>query len=105
MLDQLYALNRPDWKEHLSFWDTEIAKARIASNQPDGQSQIKMAMLSIEGPVWLKPDSTAAELFPARSEHATTITFLGSCAEIPTNSKRMERQMADARGRMSRALP
>jgi tetratricopeptide (TPR) repeat protein len=29
ILDNLYALKRPDYKQKLSFWDTEIAKARI----------------------------------------------------------------------------
>lgn len=105
ILDQLYAQNRGDWKQHLSYWDTEIAKARLASSPVDQAAQMKMAMLTIEGPVWLKPTSPAAELFPARSGDAVAVAFLGSSAEIATNSKRSEHQMADTPGRMSRALP
>lgn len=30
ILDQLYALKRPDWRPQLSFWDTEIAKVRLS---------------------------------------------------------------------------
>ena len=104
LLDQLYALNRTDWKEHLAFWDTEIAKAHVAlADAPKEAPQ--MAMLTIAGPVWLKPESPAAELFPAKSADAPTVTLLGSTVEIATNSTRIQKQMSDAPGRMSRALP
>lgn len=105
ILDQLYALNRGDWKQHLGYWDTEIAKARLAVTAPDQKQAMKFAMLTIDGPVWLKPDSPAAELFPVRPSEGIGIAFLGSSAEIATNSKRIEHQMADWPGRMSRALP
>ena len=105
ILDQLYALNRMDWKQTLSFWDTEISKMKVSSSNPVPQKDLRVAMLTIEGPTWLKPSSPAAELFPAKSTEALTIAFLGGTAEIQTNSKRVERQMADDRGRLSRALP
>src|SRR6185503_5239366 len=47
ILNQLYALNRPDWKENLSYWDTQIAKTRLSTAAEDQQAQYKMAMLSI----------------------------------------------------------
>lgn len=105
ILDQLYALNRMDWKQNLNYWDTELAKAKVASAPVDQKTPMKMAMLTIEGPVWLKPTSSAAELFPAKSSNALAVAFLGCSTEVATNSKRIERQMADAAGRMSRALP
>ncbi|MGH8022974.1 MAG: hypothetical protein ACRED1_05305, partial [Limisphaerales bacterium] len=105
ILDQLYALNRMDWKQNLSYWDTELAKARVASATMDQKTPLKMAMLTIEGPVWLKPNSPAAELFPARTTDTLGIAFLGCSTEVATNSKRIERQMADSPGRLSRALP
>lgn len=105
VLDQLYALNRMDWKKNLSYWDTEVSKARIATSAPVEQSALKMAMLTIEGPIWLEPSSPAAELFPAKPAEALSVAFLGGTAEIATNSQRVEMQMADPPGRMSRALP
>jgi len=105
ILDQLYAQNRMDWKQNLSYWDTELAKARVAAAPVDQKTPMQIAMLTIEGPVWLKPTSPAVELFPARTADAVTIAFLGCSAEVATNSKRIERQMTDASGRMSRALP
>jgi tetratricopeptide (TPR) repeat protein len=105
IVNQLYALNRPDWKEVLSNWDTEIAKVLVALAQPETQQSIKVAMLTIEGPVWLKPASPAEELFPARISDGPAICFLGSTAEIATNSKRIHQQLSDTPGRISRAIP
>ncbi|HEX3628468.1 MAG TPA: hypothetical protein VH280_23925 [Verrucomicrobiae bacterium] len=105
ILDQLYALKHMDWQKNLSYWDTEIAKARVASTRVDQKAQMKMAMLTGEGPVWLKPNSPAAELFPAKSSDALVIAFLGGTAERATNSKRIERQMANTEGRLSHAVP
>ncbi|HZR19761.1 MAG TPA: hypothetical protein VFE51_20920 [Verrucomicrobiae bacterium] len=105
ILDQLYSLNRMDWKQNLSFWDTEIAKARVALTHVDQKQPMQMAMLTIQGPVWLKPDSPSSELFPAKAIPFTRVAFLGSAAEIATNSKRIQHQMSDTAGRLSRALP
>ncbi len=104
LLDRLYALDRTDWKEHLSYWEMELTKARVAlAEEPKVVPPV--AILSIDGPVWLKPDSPAAELFPAKPGAVPTVAFLGCTAEIATNSKRIQQQMSDAPGRMSRALP
>lgn len=105
ILNQLYAQNRGDWKERLSFWDTEITKARISFTPRIEASQLQVAMLATEGPVWLKPTSSAAELFPTCPRDGISVAFLGSTAEVATNSKRVEQQMSNKPGRMSRALP
>lgn len=104
--DLLYALKRPDWRETLSFWDTEIAKAKLDPDQPDDAQALKIALLSIDGPVWLRPDSPATELFPAKiQEDGPLLSFLGSSAEVASNSQRIQQQLADWPGRMSRAIP
>jgi hypothetical protein len=105
ILDELYARKRPDWQQSLSFWDTEIAKVRLTTVPAASAKEFKLAMLSIDGPVWLKQNSSASELFPPRSSHGPVICFIGGSAERATNSKRVEAQMPDTAGRLSRALP
>jgi len=105
ILDQLYALQRPDWKQTLAFWDTELAKARVGTSPEVKPDELKVAMLVIDGPVWLKPTSPAAELFPTKGAEAVRIAFLGGSVEVPTNSKRVEHQLSDTRGRLSRSIP
>lgn len=104
ILDKLYAQNRGDWKEHLQFWDTELAKAQVALNNM-ATTEPRYSMLTIEGPVWLKPTSPAAELFPAKPSESPRICLIGSSAEVATNSKRPQLQMSDSCGLLSRALP
>ncbi len=104
LLDRLYAQGRPDWKETLQYWDTEIAKARVGAAHVD-DAAVQIGMLSIEGPVWLKPGSRAAALFPEKPKDEIAICFLGSSATQADAPEQMQLQLADAVGRMSRALP
>jgi tetratricopeptide (TPR) repeat protein len=104
ILDQLYSLQRPDWKETLSYWDTEIAKTQVAKTV-ELTEPLSITMLSIEGPVWLKLDSPAAKIFPLTSKDGPLITFLGSSATTSNRTQGIGPQIADAPGRMSRALP
>ena len=105
ILDQLYSLKRPDWKETLGYWDTQIAKSHVAKSAVDLTAPLSITMLSIEGPVWLKSDSPAAKIFPIAYKDGPLITFLGSSATTSNHTQAIELQMADAPGRLSRALP
>ncbi len=104
ILDQLYRQKRGDWKESLAFWDTTLAKAALEYREPPKEVP-PVTMLCISGPVWLKAESPAAELFPTKSQEVPTVALIGSAIEVITNSKRPQHQMADTPGRMSRALP
>lgn len=105
ILNQLYALKRPDWKQPLAFWDTEIAKIRVQTTAPLKQEELSAAMLAFNGPIWLKPTSAAAELFPGKEPDSVRIVFLGSSADSPTNPEKAELQLADTKGRLSRSIP
>src|SRR5690606_21833637 len=63
ILEQLHVQKRPDWKEHLNYWDSEIAKARIAAPAPRPDTPLEMELTVIEGPVWLPSSSPFATLF------------------------------------------
>lgn len=66
---------------------------------------MRLAMLLGRGPVWLTPDSPAAALFTPVTPDRPLVSFLGGSAEIGAAPERAERQLADATGRLSRALP
>ncbi|MGH9967100.1 MAG: tetratricopeptide repeat protein [Pyrinomonadaceae bacterium] len=104
LLDQLYSLKRPDWRETLGYGETEIAKARVAEAQPNQDEPWHMEMNAIQGPIWLDPSSQAMRLFELAGG-GPQITFLGGSVEAPNASDQAELQMANAPGRMSRALP
>ena len=135
-LDRLYAARRADWKQPLSFWETELAKSRHAVDnappspprvsasiapsasesapspqtpapRPSSSEPVQVTLLAVEGPVWLPPESPAAELFAAKANDAPLVAFLGASAELPPPSADQAKsgQIADAAGRLSRALP
>jgi len=105
LVQQLYAQNRMDWKQTLSFWDTEIAKAQAAATPVDASQKISMSMLNGEGPVWLPAQSPANELFPAPTGELVRVAFLGSTAETADMGDKIRAQYTDGPGRISRALP
>jgi tetratricopeptide (TPR) repeat protein len=105
ILDQLYGFKRPDWRETLSYWDTELAKTKAELSPPLEEGSMQMTMLRIEGPVWLRPDSPATELFSGKLRDSPRVSLLGSSAEIASNSQRSRQQLSDTAGRVSRALP
>ena len=105
ILDELFAMKRPDWKEGLSFWDGEIAKARLQTEPVPAPDQIKIAMLAIEGPVWMKPNSPESELFPESDPDGPGVCFFVCSVGQNQPGKPMERQMSDTGGRLSRGLP
>ena len=105
IMDQLYAQKRPDWKEHLSFWDTELAKTRLATQPQPMAEKLEVTLLTVGGPVWLKDESPAVELFPVKDAGGPSICFLCGSVEHAAPAENLEHQLSDAAGRLSRALP
>ncbi len=102
----LYALNRPDWKEPLAFWDKEIARVRTAQANAAGAAQeIQIGMLRVDGPIWSPPGTPGRTLFQEKGAAAPKVTFLGGTAEAPEQPGENRMQIADAIGRMTRSLP
>jgi tetratricopeptide (TPR) repeat protein len=104
ILDQLYALKRPDWRETLSYWDTELGKARIGDGAP-AEDPPGITMMSIDGPLWMRSGSSFKELNPVKTDGVPVIGILGSTASYAKPNDVAVTQMADTPGRLSRALP
>ncbi|MDB6093160.1 MAG: hypothetical protein JWM32_722 [Verrucomicrobia bacterium] len=106
LVDRLYSLKRPDWQEHLAFWDTEIAKARTAVVGTGMPAVPKTTTVVIDGPLWLRASSAPALLFSPKTADAVIVACLGSSFARPdTATGGIRMQMSDIPGRVSRALP
>jgi tetratricopeptide (TPR) repeat protein len=106
LLDQLYALKRPDWQETLAFWDTEVAKARTTAAGAMMPAVTRTTTVVIDGPLWLRASHAAALLPLPKAAGSVVIACLGSSfsrADVSGGGNRL--QMSDVPGRMSRALP
>lgn len=105
IVDQLYSQNRPDWRQHLQFWDTEIAKARISATPAATDTPLSMVLLSLEGPLWLRGESPCAAIIGSKPKSAPRVAFFGATALVPDPKGTPQLQLADGPGRLSRALP
>ncbi len=107
IMNRLFAMKRPDWRESLGFWDQTISRARRASQpQPEQQGPLEIGMLEMVGPVWRRVGGALEEVFGgAKSDGAPVVTILGGSADLPNVQGEVAMQIADALGRLSRAMP
>ena len=105
IVNRLFAQKRPDWRETLGFWENTIVRARQASAPPDPQLPLEIGMLEMIGPVWKRSGGPLTEVFGEKSENAPVVTILGGTADFTPPEGPQGMQMADALGRLSRALP
>lgn len=104
LLDRLYALKRIDWEQTLAYWDNEISRAKLSIMTPLKESP-PMALLALSGPIWLRPASPAAELFPGKITESPAVACYCASVEYPADAARSDVRLSDRAGRISRALP
>jgi tetratricopeptide (TPR) repeat protein len=106
LMKQLYDQRRPDWKENLDFWETEIARADTATKAAQEQGKpVALAMVSIEGPLWMREGAPFASLLSPKRERAPRIAVFGSTALVGRGDDQPSLEVGDAAGRLSRAVP
>ncbi len=107
LINKLYAQQRPDWRDALAAWEAQAATAGHAAAPPPGEGKsLRIAILNIEGPVWLNLAAPGAELFEAKEDYSLRIAFLGSSGEAgKPGGAQAERQLSDGAGRLSRTMP
>jgi hypothetical protein len=107
VLEQLYAQQRPDWRENLVFWEQAIDKLDHAFGPVERTGSIELEWVILEGPIWGRNGTSFAEMVPAKSGEATKIVFVCCSAEIPAtgHGDKVVAQPTDAVGRVSRGLP
>lgn len=105
ILDQLYAQNRPDWKEVLGHWDGELAQANVDQKAGGPPGPTSISLMAIEGPLWTRAGSPFAELMAAKPDQAPRIAIIGSSALQDDAPELPVTQLADGPGRLSRAAP
>ncbi len=102
---KLYELNRPDWKEHLKFWEDQIDQASGRFGPLDEEPQISVTTLSLTWPIWAHKLASLDTLLPTKSEDAPTVSFISSSCEYEDMSEKPVQQKTDKEGTLSRAIP
>ncbi|NOZ13031.1 MAG: tetratricopeptide repeat protein [Acidobacteria bacterium] len=106
ILDELYTHNRPDWRPTLDYWEKELAKAHVAEKAADRvPGSQSMGILTIEGPLWGRDNSPFAAFFPEKTGKSKRVAIIGSTALLREQPKKLELQLSNAPGRLSRSVP
>jgi tetratricopeptide (TPR) repeat protein len=103
VLNGLWAQKRPDWKQALQFWDTEIAR-NTAAAQPARDVPPAVTMGVISGPVWLPEGSEAMSLFEPKAADEYLIGFLCASVSHEASVPALQAHLTDDVGAMSRSL-
>jgi tetratricopeptide (TPR) repeat protein len=105
LLQQLQAQQRPDWAQTLNYWEDALAKADTATATPIKEEELKVGLLTLNGPLWLRDKHPFPDLFPVKDPDAPRISFVGNTVEKVKKVDVVTMQRSDSPGRMSRALP
>jgi tetratricopeptide (TPR) repeat protein len=105
IIDQLYAQKRPDWREVLRVWETEMAKTRAEAEAVGPSGKTPVSLMAIEGPLWMRDGSPFAELSPEKERKAPRIAMFGGTALLPQAHGHTGVQLTDSPGRLSRSAP
>lgn len=105
IVNQLYGQQRSDWKQTLSFWDTELAKAETAIRAEETVKEPSLSLFSIESSLWMRAGSPFSALLPAKRSGAIRIAVLGSTALMGNTFEKPALQLSDSTGRLSRSIP
>lgn len=105
VLAQLYALNRPDWKEHLKYWEDQIDQASSRFGPVGNESPISITTLTLSWPVWAHKLSSHDQLLPIKKSDTPTILFISSTCEYQQAPDEVVVQKTDKEGTLCRAIP
>ena len=105
LLERLYALQRPDWREALQGWERQIDDAERRYGEMTGT--IEVLMVRLEEPVWGRGVLGFEKLLPAKADDAPRIDFLcaSAVAAGASDSGRVIAQPTNELGRIARSLP
>jgi tetratricopeptide (TPR) repeat protein len=106
LLERLYALNMPPYKQHLDTLSGQYQERRrqMTPARPVEEAELKIVQLPFELPIWMYGLRNPQWLFAPKSSAARKVTFL-MLGKAATGVEQAEEQREDDVGRLSRAIP
>lgn len=105
LLEKLYALQRPDWREHLQHWERTLDDAQRKYGEVN--EPLDIVVMKLEQPVWSRGVLGFENVLPAKAASAPRIQFVCASGEGPAAASdgKVISQPTNDLGRLSRALP
>jgi tetratricopeptide (TPR) repeat protein len=104
LLEQLYAQQRPDWREQLNLWEQKLDDAQ--KRYGEVTAPLDIVLMRLEQPVWARGTLGFEAVLPAKNASAPRIHFIcGSGEGRDDPGSKVISQPTNDLGRLTRALP
>jgi tetratricopeptide (TPR) repeat protein len=106
LLEQLYAKQRPDWREHLQFWESKLDDAQ--KRYGEVTAPLEVMLMRLDQPVWTRGVLDFERVLPPKAAAAPRIAFVCASGEAPPDGGpdgKVVAQPTNELGRIARALP
>ena len=104
LLEQLYSQQRPDWREHLIFWEQKLDDAQ--KRYGEVTTPLDIMLMQLDQPVWARGVLGFDSVLPAKAANAPRIHFIcGSGESLEDSGDKVISQPTNELGRIARALP
>ena len=104
LLEQLYARQRPDWREHLIHWEQKLDDAQ--KRYGEVTAPLDVVVMKLDQPVWARGVLGFDSVLPAKTKASPLIHFVcGSGEGEQDPGGKVISQPTNDLGRIARALP
>jgi tetratricopeptide (TPR) repeat protein len=104
LLEQLYSLQRPDWREHLIHWEQKLDDAE--KRYGEVSAPLEVVVMKLDQPVWARGVLGFDSVLPAKTSAAPRIHFVCGSGEASDDvGGKVVSQPTNDLGRIARALP
>ncbi len=104
LLEQLYARQRPDWRDHLVQWEQKLDDAQKRYGEVSGP--IEVVVMKLDQPIWARGVLGFEAVLPEKSAKAARVHFVCGSGEADQDvGGKVVSQPTNDLGRLTRALP
>jgi tetratricopeptide (TPR) repeat protein len=104
LLEQLYSLQRPDWRDQLIAWEQKLDDAE--KRYGEVTAPVEVVVMKLEQPVWARGVLGFDAVLPAKTHAAPRIHFICGSGEANEGvGGKVVSQPTNDLGRIARALP
>ena len=104
LLEQLYAQQRPDWREHLIHWEQKLDDAQ--KRYGEVTTPLEVVVMKLDQPVWARGVLGFDSVLPAKTKASPLIHFVcGSGEGVEDTGSKVISQPTNDLGRIARAIP
>jgi tetratricopeptide (TPR) repeat protein len=103
LLEKLYALQRPDWREHLMHWEQKLDEA--LKRYGEVTAPLELVVMKLDQPIWTRGVLGFEAVLPAKAAASPRVHFVCGSGESADSGGKVVSQPTNELGRLSRALP